>query len=280
LSTRLAAGNYARRRVAPTGKEYLSGMPLFPLDAVRNAVIDQTIEPVLESVRQELAAFPFSEESVNADVSDILQAFDASRPRLNVIASMLSDLRGRRGADISTGLGFLPILLRHFGLDVVPTEHDPGAGQFARTGRDVLPYSIGSVPPPFPAGSLDFLVFAEVLEHLNLSPVRVLRELASLLRTGGQLIVTTPNIARLQHIELLAAGENFLEPFEESFPDNQPATDFVEHVREYSVREVVEAVEATGLGVDTVVMTGWGDNGYSLRPNPYANDIIVLRATK
>jgi SAM-dependent methyltransferase len=255
-------------------------MPLYPLDGIRNAGIDRTIEPVLESVRQELAAFPFTGESSNADVSDIFQAFDASRPRLNIIASMLSDLRGCRGADISTGLGFLPVILRRFGLDVVPTEHDPQTAQFARSGSDILPYSIGADPPPFSTGSLDFLVFAEVLEHLNLSPVRVLRELASLLRADGRLILTTPNIARLQHIELLAAGENFLEPFEESSPADRPATDFVEHVREYSVREVIEAVEAAGLGVDAVVMTGWGDNGYSLLPNPYANEIIVVRATK
>jgi SAM-dependent methyltransferase len=269
-------GVAARRR----GKEYLSGMPLYPLDGVRNAAIDRTIEPVLESVRQELAAFPSTGEPSDADVSDILQAFDDSRPRLNVIASMLSDLRGSRGADISTGLGFLPVILRRFGLEVIPTEQDPEAGHFVPTGEDVLPYSIGSDPSPFPTGSLDFLVFAEVLEHLNLSPVRVLRELTSLLRADGRLILTTPNIARLQHIELLAAGESFLEPFEESFPADRPATDFVEHVREYSVREVVEAVEAAGLGVDNVVMTGWGDNGYSLLPNPYANEIIVVRATK
>ena len=119
-----------------------------------------------------------------------------------------------------------------------------------------------------------------MLEHLNLSPVRTLTELAALLNDGGRLILTTPNIARLEHIELLAAGENFLEPFEEGFPADRPATEFIEHVREYSVREVVEAVEAAGLGVDEVVMTGWGDSGYAPRSNPYANQIIVVRATK
>jgi hypothetical protein len=255
-------------------------MPLYPLDRVRNVVIDRSIEPVLESVREEVTALLVAESSLDEDVSDILEAFDASRPRLNVIASMLSDMAGKPGADISIGLGFLPAVLRRRGLELVTTEHDPHAGRFALAGGDVLPYTIGVTPPPIAAGSLHFLVFAEVLEHLNLSPLRVVRELASLLVEGGRLILTTPNIARLQHIELLAAGENFLEPFDEGVPADRQATDFVEHIREYSIREVVEIVEAAGLGVDEVVMTGWGENGYSLLPNPYANEIIVVRATK
>jgi 2-polyprenyl-3-methyl-5-hydroxy-6-metoxy-1,4-benzoquinol methylase len=255
-------------------------MTIFPLDSVRNAVIQPRIEPLLESIRAEVAALQFGGEERVGDVSDVVEAFDASRPRLNVIASMVSDLRGRHGADISSGLGFVAVVLRRMGLKVISTEHDPGVDVLAHAEGRVLPYSIGKSTAPIAAGSLDFLVFAEVLEHLNLSPVRVLTELAALLSDGGRLVLTTPNVARLEHIELLAAGENFLEPFDEGFPPDRPATDCIEHVREYSIREVVEAVEATGLGVDEVVMTGWGDSGYRPRPNPYANQIIVLRATK
>lgn len=255
-------------------------MTIFPLDSVRNAVIQPRIEPLLESIRADVAALSRSEVEHIGDIADVLAAFDASRPRLNVIASLLSDLGEAQGADISTGLGFVPVVLRRLGLSVTATEHDPRAGVLARAAGVILPYSIGSSSPPIATASLDFLVFSEVLEHLNLSPVRVLNELAPLLRAGGRFILTTPNVARLHHIELLAAGENFLEPFDEGFPADRPATDFIEHVREYSVREVVEAVEAAGLGVDEVVMTGWGDGGYSLLSNPYVNELIVLRATR
>ena len=252
-------------------------MPIFPLDSIRNASIDRTLEPMLESLRQEIAAFDWQQSAENFDTDGVLEAFDAGRARLNVVTSMLADIHDGPGADISTGLGFLPPLLRKRGLEVDATEHDSALPRFAGA---VLPYSIGSTSPPFAPSSLRFLVFGEVLEHLNRSPVRVLTELASLLAAGGRLILTTPNIARLSHIEQLVSGENFLERFDETVPADRPATDFVEHVREYSVREVVDAIEGAGLGVDAVAMTGWGDRGYAPPANPYTNDIIVIRATK
>ena len=252
-------------------------MPIFRLDAVRNAPIDRAIEPALESVRSAIAGFDWQECTEEVDSAAALEAFDAARARLNVVASMLADIEDGPGADVSTGLGFLPLLLRKRGLDVQATEHDTALAHMAGA---VLPYSIGTTPPPLAPSSLRFLVFGEVLEHVNRSPVRVLTELASLLAPGGRLILTTPNIARLAHIERLASGENFLEPFDETVPPDRPATDFVEHIREYSVREVVDAVEGAGLGVDEVVMTGWGERGYAPLANPYANDTIVVRATK
>ena len=254
-------------------------MSIFALDAVRNASVNHRIEPILEDVREEIATFPFSADVDLGDVEDVLAAYDMARPRLNVLASLLEDFSGRTGADISIGLGFLPVLLTRFGITTVGTEADLGITRFARDhGVEVREYRLGRIPPPFDRESLDFLVLAEVLEHLKLSPIPVLRELAQLLRPGGHLLLTTPNIARLAHLDALAAGENFLEPFPQDLPLGVDATDLIEHVREYSVREVVDAVEAVGLQVERVLMTGWGEAGYNPLPNPYANEIIVVEA--
>jgi SAM-dependent methyltransferase len=49
---------------------------------------------------------------------------------------------------------------------------------------------------PYPSSSLDLVILAEVIEHLeNHRPV--LAEIGRILRPGGHLILTTPNIARL-----------------------------------------------------------------------------------
>ncbi|GAC1465062.1 MAG: hypothetical protein PVSMB7_08950 [Chloroflexota bacterium] len=269
---------YHHDRDAPSLGQHVT---LFPLDSIRNASIDQQHEPRLYALRERVSTFPWWPDSDGPDVEDILTVFDAARPRLNVFLALLKGLEEMQGADISTGFGFLPVLMRDCGFHIKATERDVEvAGFAARCGVAIHSYCIGTQSPPFAQESLDYLIFAEVMEHLKLSPAAVIRELASLLRPNGIFLLSTPNVARRAHVEALVAGENFLEPFPEATPWGCDATDALEHVREYSVREVVEAVEAAGLAVDQVVMTGWADGGYSLLPNPYANEIIVVRARR
>lgn len=259
---------------------HVAAMSIFALDSVRNATIDRHIELLLEDLREEIAGFPFSRDR-ELEAQDVLEVYELARPRLNVLASALSDLRGARGADVGTGFGFLPVLLARCGLQTVGTETDLSSTQFAAAhGIEVRPYRIGRAAPPIEPDSLDFLVLAEVLEHLKMPPKAVFRDLIPLLRRSGRFILTTPNVARMEHVQALVAGENFLEPFPEEVPAAGDPTDLIEHVREYSVREVVDAVEAAGLAVQQVLMTGWGAAGYQPLPNPFANEIIVLIAMK
>ncbi|MGI8825415.1 MAG: class I SAM-dependent methyltransferase [Chloroflexota bacterium] len=231
----------------------------------------------MEQLRGEVAIFPWRPID-EIDAESALHAFDMSRPRLNVLAARIP--RGR-GVDISTGLGFLPPLLERIGVEVVATECDVTVSRFlTERGWGVKPYRLGMDRPPFAPATLDFVIFSEVLEHLRFPAISVVGELAGLLKPGGTFLLSTPNVARRSHIESLLSGENFLEPFPEDIPWGEDGTLAWEHVREYSVREVVEAVEANGLAVDSVLMTGWGDAGYEPHANPYVNEVIVVRANK
>jgi 2-polyprenyl-3-methyl-5-hydroxy-6-metoxy-1,4-benzoquinol methylase len=254
-------------------------MPLFPLDQVRNAQPDRAVEPLLEDLREEIIHFSAWEQLGLGGTAEVVDAFDMARPRLNVLASLLQRAGIRSCLDVSTGLGFLPRLLTTLGINVMATEREIGLARFAtQAGIETRRWALGRGQTPVPPSSVEAVVFAEVLEHLKLPARGVIHELATVLRPGGLLLLSTPNIARLAHIEALAAGENFLEPFsEDAGPDTDP-TDLLEHVREYSVREVVDAVEGAGLEIRQVLMTGWGEAGYQPLPNPYANEIIVVEA--
>jgi 2-polyprenyl-3-methyl-5-hydroxy-6-metoxy-1,4-benzoquinol methylase len=254
-------------------------MSLYPLDATRNAIINQALEPLLEDVREDVMSFPFSPDIGKA--ADVVEVYDQIRPRLNVLVSFLRDMVGSTGLDVSTGLGFLPVVLHRLGVHCLATERDLSICNFAtKHGIDVRSLVIGHKHTPFPGQVFDFVVLGEVLEHLKMAPIRAVSEVTSALRPGGRFLLTTPNIGRLDHLQALMAGDNFLEPFHESVPPGSDPTDYIEHVREYSVREVVEAVEGAGLTVDSVVMTGWGSAGYNPLPNPHVNEICVVRATK
>jgi SAM-dependent methyltransferase len=51
---------------------------------------------------------------------------------------------------------------------------------------------------PFPDGAFDYVVSIEGIEHTE-NPFRFLRECARVLKTGGTMFLTTPNVSSLQN---------------------------------------------------------------------------------
>lgn len=88
----------------------------------------------------------------------------------------------------------------------------------------------------------DVVVCAEVIEHLPVSPVHVLRLLGAALRPGGWLVLQTPNAARLGNRLRLLAGRNPFEPLREESVN--PG-----HFREYTVDELLALLRKAGLEV-------------------------------
>lgn len=86
----------------------------------------------------------------------------------------------------------------------------------------------------------DAIVFAEVLEHLHTAPSLVLAYLASLLRSGGHIIVQTPNALALKARVKLLMGKHPYEPIsKDPYSPN--------HFRENTLDELCQAVREAGL---------------------------------
>ena len=66
---------------------------------------------------------------------------------------------------------------------------------------------------PYTDGEFDLVIFAEIIEHLLNDPCNVLREIKRVLKPNGTLILTTPNVARLENITKLIAGTNIYDPY-------------------------------------------------------------------
>lgn len=99
---------------------------------------------------------------------------------------------------------------------------------------------------PFADETFDVVLLCEVLEHFTNDPLRALLALRRVLKTGGRLILTTPNVARLANVTRLIEGSgNLYDPYSGFGP-------YGRHNREYTRQEVVELLEYLGFHVEQI----------------------------
>lgn len=98
--------------------------------------------------------------------------------------------------DAGTASGYLGKILTARGHSVTGIERDPAAAESAREYYDSL--QVADLETfEFPdRGQFDYIIFADVLEHLR-DPAAVLRSCIPALNADGKIIVSVPNIANL-----------------------------------------------------------------------------------
>ena len=95
---------------------------------------------------------------------------------------------------------------------------------------------------PYADGEFDIVIFAEIIEHLLNDPCKVLQEIKRVLKPGGTIIVTTPNVARLENVARLISGENIYDPYSGYGP-------YGRHNREFNRHELVTLLQFVGFDV-------------------------------
>lgn len=95
---------------------------------------------------------------------------------------------------------------------------------------------------PFSENSFDIVLFCEIIEHLLIDPVKVLREIRRILKSGGQLILTTPNVSRLENVARMISGVNIYDPYSGYGP-------YGRHNREYNKHELYLLMNYMGFSI-------------------------------
>ncbi len=110
------------------------------------------------------------------------------------------------------------------------------------------------------------VICGELIEHLFEDPMHMMGEINRILRPGGHLVITTPNITSLRAIAGILQGyhpgffQAYIKPLESGEADAR-------HNREYTPREVSDLLEKSGFTV-TLLETGEfldeprGDHGW------------------
>lgn len=168
------------------------------------------------------------------------------------------DLKGR-ALEIGSNPYFTTYLLKSFtSLDVTCSNYfgihftdtvqnvlfPDTAGQLQNQAIHFDHFDIESERFPYPDESFDVVLFCEVLEHMTNDPLFALREISRILRPGGRLILTTPNVARLENVCRFVAGANIYDPYSGYGPHGR-------HNREYIMHELYLLLKWCGLELET-----------------------------
>jgi 2-polyprenyl-3-methyl-5-hydroxy-6-metoxy-1,4-benzoquinol methylase len=103
--------------------------------------------------------------------------------------------RPQRVLDAGCSTGYLAERLQQRGATVVGLEMDERAAELARRScAEVYVGDIETMELPFEPASFDAIVCGDLIEHLR-DPQAMLARLRPLLRPGGRLVLSTPNIA-------------------------------------------------------------------------------------
>jgi 2-polyprenyl-3-methyl-5-hydroxy-6-metoxy-1,4-benzoquinol methylase len=108
--------------------------------------------------------------------------------------------------DAGCSSGYLAAPLTAAGARVVGLELDPDAAEAARSiCAEVHVGDVESMALPFEPASFDAIVCGDLVEHLR-DPGTALSRLRPLLRPGGRLVLSTPNVANWAMRASLLAG--------------------------------------------------------------------------
>lgn len=98
---------------------------------------------------------------------------------------------------------------------------------------------------PYEDDTFDVVLFCEIIEHLLSDPVHALIEIRRVMKPGGILVLTTPNVARLDNVRKIIAGENVYDPYSGYGP-------YGRHNREYTPQDLFSLLTANGFNVRTM----------------------------
>lgn len=164
-------------------------------------------------------------------------------------------VRHHRGGPILE-LGSVPchltLLLKQLGYPCIGVDLAPErcADRILSAGLDVRRCDIETEPLPFASASFELVLFSEVFEHLRIDPLFTLSEINRVLRAGGVLLLSTPNLYAAQRIGKFLLGRGFNDPLAEFM--KLRLIGHMGHVREYTSAEMRRLLAFGGFAIESL----------------------------
>ena len=144
---------------------------------------------------------------INANVDIFVPYLNTHCERFIYINNFINKLYKKdreniRILDYGSHTGVLGILLKDMGFNVKCCDLQEVIEKYRNnyTFNDIeYKYLPESSKLPYGDNSFDLVIFTEILEHLYISPIDVLENIKGIVKPGGYLLVTTPNVMNLEN---------------------------------------------------------------------------------
>ncbi|MEE4174541.1 MAG: class I SAM-dependent methyltransferase [Xanthomonadales bacterium] len=223
-------------------------------------------------------SFPFQPTAASLAVIDEARSrIHSDDPALETwTTSYLAEHRLRLGTDLDLArqrlepgarildVGAAPLVttaaLQASGFDVCAIDLDPERFQavIENLGLDVRRCDIETEALPVADGSMDAVVFNELFEHLRIDPIFTLGEVLRVLRPGGVLLLSTPNLRSFRGLRNLllkdqghAVSGGIYRQYEKLH-----SLGHMGHVREYTVTETCDFLHRVGFDITAIIYRG------------------------
>jgi ubiquinone/menaquinone biosynthesis C-methylase UbiE len=203
-----------------------------------------------------------SDEYLEKDPYTVIENLNSSfhRRRLNCTVDLLkhsSFSQNQKLLDLGCGQGhFTNSIKKHFpNCEVFGLDYSISAIDYAHSNFENIDFVVADAYHlPYPPDFFDVIVLNNIWEHV-FDPLNLLKSISRVLKTSGQLIISTPSRYRLTNLIKVLLGRRIVFVSEH-------------HVTEYTVGQVVEQLEFGGYKVSRI---------YS---PPIAEQRVLLRIVK
>lgn len=211
-----------------------------------------SLNTVFDETRQ------FLEREVQDDPK-LLNYIRVHSQRHRVTLRTLEQLGALQGKVLDLGAApfFLSECMARMGVDVVAADINPERWPFrTRLSCRIVPLDCDGKPFNLADSQFDVVVMTEVFEHLRANLISTAAEIMRVLRPGGMLYLTTPNLLSLRKLTKV-----FRTGYVSNLYTEHSSIDrlgYAGHTREYTPREIEMFFEACGFAPVEV----WTQNVY------------------
>lgn len=141
------------------------------------------------------------------------------------------------------------------GLDIAPERFNKS---IIANKLQISKGTLGNMSLSFKDETFDVVILNEVFEHLNTNLIDVFDELIRVMKTGGKLFLSTPNLKSMVGIRNFLFRDKSYSCCGEIYEEHLKLKQYghMGHVREYTVKEVSSFLAKMGLEIDIVVYRG------------------------